>query len=236
MTTAFVQYQPPVIQNTAEISTNVAIKAVLYGGAGIGKTRQVLTVPEPIILSAEEGLMSVRGANIPFTRISTMEHVLNFYQWCLRDPAARRFHTVYMDSVSEIAEVCLNSEKAKNKDPRKAYGEAQDRMIDIIRSFRDMATHHVVMVAKMERIKDEMTGALLYGPMFPGQKLPQQVPYFFDEVFYLYDYKDPATQQTTQWIKTRANAQFIAKDRSGNLLEDEPANLGRIFHKIQTGQ
>lgn len=233
---AFVQYQAPVIMNTADISTNVAIKAVIYGPSGVGKTRQVATVPNPIILSAEQGLMSVRGNGVPYTNITSMDHVLNFYQWCIRDPEARRFHTLYMDSVSEIAEVCLNAEKLKNKDPRKAYGEAQDRMIDVIRSFRDIATHHVVMVAKMERVKDEMTGAMLYGPMFPGQKLPQQVPYFFDEVFYLYNYKDPTSGQETQWLKTKGNAQFIAKDRSGNLAEDEPANLGRIFHKIQTGQ
>lgn len=219
--------------NTGQITSNVAIKAVLYGASGVGKTRQARTVPNPIIISAEEGLMSVRGDNIPFTRITSMDHLLNVYQWCLRDPAARQFHTLYLDSISEMAEVCLAAEKTKNKDPRKAYGEAQDRMIDIIRHFRDIATHHCVFVAKMERIKDEMTGAMLYGPMFPGQKLPQQVPYFFDEVFYLYDYKDPTTQQTTQWIKTRGNSQFIAKDRSGNLAEDEPADLGAIFRKIQ---
>ena len=68
--------------------------------------------------------------------------------------------------------------------------------------------------------------------MMPGQKLGQQIPYFFDEVFQLFVYQDPNTKQEIRALRTKKDAQFEAKDRSGALDEWEQPDLTAIFKKI----
>ena len=115
-----------------------------------------------------------------------------------------------IDSLSEIAEVVLSTEKRSAKDPRAAYGEMQDQVSSLIRAFRDLPQKHVYMSAKAERSQSE-TGALLYAPSMPGNKLGQSLPYFFDLVFALRCESDAdgAIQRIIQtdtdgfgWLKT----------------------------------
>ena len=68
--------------------------------------------------------------------------------------------------------------------------------------------------------------------MMTGQKLAQHVPYYFDEVFRLFVYRDPQTQQITRWLRTIDDNQSTAKDRSGRLDEFEIPNLENVFSKI----
>lgn len=227
------QHSSPVIRSTSELSANAAVKIVVYGQSGVGKTVMARTAPNPLILSAERGLLSVRKFNLPFVEINTLDDLRNVYQWAATNPDARSYHTLYLDSITEIADKCLADEKAKNKDPRKAYGEMQDEIVEYFRLFRDLNSHHVVFVAQMEQQKDGVSGALLYGPSIPGQKLPQKVPYFFDETFHAFRYTDPSTQVVGYYLRTQPDNQYQAKDRSGNLDAFEPADIGHIIRKIQ---
>ena len=44
------------------------VKVLVYGASGAGKTTLIPSLPEPIVLSAEAGLLSIRGSNIPVYR------------------------------------------------------------------------------------------------------------------------------------------------------------------------
>jgi hypothetical protein len=218
------------IQSTQNVGVN-GIKSLIYGPPGSGKTVLCSTAPAPIIISAESGLLSLRKMNLPFIEIKTMGQLIEVYNWCLQSNEARQFYTICIDSISEIMEVLLTSEKQKTKDPRKAYGELADQGVGIARAFRDLPGRSVVILAKEEYDKDDTTGMMMYGPMLPGKKLGPQLPYFFDEVFQLVVGKD-AAGNSMRALRTRMTMQHTAKDRSGSLNEWEEANLQKIFTKI----
>ena len=71
----------------------------------------------------------------------------------------------------------------------------------------------------------------MYGPSAPGQKIAENLPYFFDEVFALQNWKDDEGNFKSAF-QTRRDAQYEAKDRSGALALAEPANLDDIRSKI----
>lgn len=224
------------IQDTRTASLKHGIKSMIYGSSGVGKTRLLASAPKPIILSAENGLLSLRHLNLPFIQIKNIEQLREAYTY-LSGPKGQQFHTIGLDSASEIAENCLTEAKKANRDMRKAYGDIQDDMLEIFRNFRDIPFKHVVFLAKQEYINDGLTGGKYWAPSFPGNKLAQAAPYYFDEIWQLMRWKDEAGKP--YWgLRTQPDNQNTAKDRSGCLAEFENADpatgggLSEIFLKM----
>lgn len=221
------QYQ---IQNTRDVKTHNGIKVMVYGLAGSGKTRLLATAPKPIIVSAEQGLLSLSNQDVPFIQIKqgpnekpALEQLKEIRMQIYND---KRFWTACLDSASEIAEVCLRDMMARNKDPRKAYGDMAQEVLAEVRMWRDFPQRHVVFIMKQGRMKDEQTGGILNGPLMPGNQLDQHMPYMFDECFQL------VTMGGNSGLRTRRDNLNEAKDRSGKLDEWERPDLTYIFNKI----
>ena len=206
------------------------VKFLVYAHAGSGKTSLIPTLPKPVILSAEAGLLSISQHDIPFIEIKSMADLMEAYSWITQSNEAKHFESVALDSISEIGEVVLNHEKKIAKDPRQAYGALQEQMTDMIRAFRDVPDKHVYFTAKCEKSTDE-TGRLLYAPSMPGSKLGQALPYFFDEVFCLRVERDN-DNQPVRALMTQSDGLWQAKDRSGRLAAWEQPDLGAIIRKI----
>ena len=218
------------VKTTGSLSAN-GVKVLVYGQAGAGKTSLIKTLPSPIVLSAEGGLLSIQDADLPFIEIASMTDLQEAYKWLTESDDAKAYKSVALDSISEIAEVVLNAEKKATKDPRQAYGAMQEQMADIIRAFRDLPGRHVYMSAKLEKTQDEM-GRVLYAPSMPGNKTGQALPYFFDEVLALRVEKD-ADGNTQRALMCDSDGLWLAKDRSGKLDMWEAPDLGAIIAKIQ---
>lgn len=217
------------LKTTGDIYNN-GVKIVVYGASGAGKTSLIPTLPNPVVLSAESGLLSIRDANIPFIEIASMEQLQEAYMWCRDSEEAKQFETVALDSISEVAEVVLNHELKKNKDGRAAYGELNTTMTELIRAFRDLPKKHVYFSAKLEKSQDE-TGRLLYNPSMPGKSLTQSLPYLMDEILAL------RVERDSEGVNQRAimcdtDGLWLAKDRSGKLEPWEAPDLGEIIRKI----
>ncbi len=208
------------------------LKVCVYGSSGAGKTRLCATTGAPtIIISAESGLLSLRDTDIPVIEVQTLQDVFEAYQFVSQSAEASHFEWVCLDSISDIGEAVLSAEKKASKDPRQAYGAMADQMHELVRAFRDLPGKNVYFSAKMEKQKDEQTGAMLYSPSMPGQKLGQALPYFFDEVLVLRAEKD-AEGNLARFFQTAGDYNFTAKDRSGALDLYEPADLSAIRAKI----
>lgn len=216
------------LKRTRDLSRN-GVKLLVYGAAGAGKTSLIRTLPNPIVLSAEGGLLSIQDADLPYIEIATMDDLRQAYSFVVSDEGAE-FQSVALDSISEIAEVVLNAEKKVAKDPRQAYGAMQEQVGDLIRAFRDLPGKHVYMSAKLEKSQDEM-GRMLYAPSMPGNKVGQSLPYFFDEVLALRVEKD-AEGNTQRALMCDTDGLWQAKDRSGKLAAWEAPDLGAIIEKI----
>lgn len=223
------------VKYTNEISKTQGIKALVYGESGSGKTHLIGTAPNPIVLSAESGLLTLRKMRIPFIEVSSFKDMEEVYKWATSSAEGKKFDTICLDSVSEIAEVILADLLKKHKDPRKAYGETQELVLAMFRGYRDISNKHVYFSAKQGITKDGTNGALFFGPLMPGQQLGVQIPYLFDELFQLDIFVDAATQSKFRALRCQKDNQFQAKDRSGILEMWEEPHLGKIFDKIAKG-
>lgn len=215
-----------------EAAQNNGLKAMVYGVAGSGKTTLAKTFGVPtVVISCEAGLLSLSDTDLPVIEISSIDDISEAFRLLTETDDGRQFKAIVIDSISEIAEVLLSEEKASSKDARAAYGNTSERMMQLLRAFRDLPGRHVLFISKLEKVKDEMTGALMYGPSMPGQRLGQALPYLVDEVFALRVEKD--TEGNAQrWLQTTPDFQWQAKDRSGRLAAFEPPDMAHVITKI----
>lgn len=219
------------LKRTSNLHADNGVKMLVYGQAGAGKTSLIPTLPSPVVLSAEGGLLSISGADVPYIEITSMADLMEAYTWLTTSPEARDFQSVALDSISEIAEVVLVEELKRNKDGRAAYGELNSAMTGVIRAFRDLPGKHVYFTAKCEKAQDEQ-GRMLYSPSMPGKTLTQQLPYFFDCVFSLQVGKD-AEGKAHRMLLTDTDGLWVAKNRAaGRLSAWETPDLGAIIAKI----
>lgn len=220
------------LTSTKESVRDNGIKVLVHGPAGSGKTVLCGTTGAPtVIISAEAGLLSLRDKDIPVIEVKSIDDVHEAYRFVQESGEGQQFSWVCLDSISEIAEVCLAAEKKAAKDPRQAYGALSERMGEMIRAFRDLPGRNVYFSCKQERAKDEQSGAMLYYPSLPGNSLKQGVGYFFDEVFALRVERDP-DNNPYRVLQTARDLNYEAKDRSGALDMFEPPDLAHIHAKI----
>tara|TARA_R110000822_G_scaffold82279_3_gene194750 strand:- start:862 stop:1539 length:678 start_codon:yes stop_codon:yes gene_type:complete len=217
------------LQSTKSIHQD-GIKILAYGAAGSGKTSLIKTLPSPVILSAEGGLLSIADDDLPFIEIGSMDDLREAYEWLETSDDAKQFKSVALDSITEIAEVCLANEKKINKDPRAAYGEMQTTMAEVIRLFRDLKGRNVYMTAQLAKTTDEM-GRVLYSPSMPGQKAGQSLPYAFDIVAAMRVEKDEEGKPQRA-LMLESDGLWQAKHRMGAKLDAwEAPDLGEIIKK-----
>ena len=212
------------------------VKVLISGPAGIGKTMIASTAPSPIIISAEAGLLSLAGLDVPVIEVTTVAQVTEAYEFLTSSKEATQYKTICLDSISEIGEVLLSEYKKLSKDPRAAYGQLNDDMAALIRSFRDIKEKHVYFSAKQTRLAEEDSGRVYYKASMPGKSLLAGLPYFFDEVFVmnLGKLEDGSIYRYLQTGKTLAHED--CKDRSGRLEMVEKPDLTYIFGKIAQPQ
>jgi len=226
------------VETIDEAVEQTGIKMCVFGFAGAGKTVLSATTEAPtVILSAEAGLLSLKNApaevkaRLAVVQIKTLQDMGQAFAWLQTGHMA---DWLVIDSISEIAEVVLSSAKSTNKDPRGAYGDMADDMLELIRQLRDLPGYNVMMTAKQIRVKDDFTGITSYVPMLPGRQLTNQIPYMFDEIFALR--VEPHPQEAGKFIRVLQTGRDVAydcKDRSGKLDMYELPNIAHIARKIQ---
>lgn len=214
-------------------STQITLKylnILIYGESGVGKTRLCATAPNPLIISAEAGLLSLSGYDIDVFEIKKRKDCDEIYDFLTMSKDASKYSTICIDSLSEIAEVLLTDEKKNTKDARQAYGIMNDEMQIVVRGFRDLP-FNVYFAAKNKKIEDEGTRTTYHQPSLPGKAMLENLPYFFDIVGKMdYGRLDDGTR--FRYISTVGDRFHVAKDRSGLLSPMEKPDLSYIIKKI----
>lgn len=210
-------------------------KLVVYGAAGTGKTSMIRTCPRPIILDIEGGLIAIKGSGLPqLPKITTIQEMFAAHRWFLSDQNARQFQTICIDSIAEIAEVCLKHEKGRTSNKQAAYGEMAESVLAVLRLYRDIPHYNVYMTCKEEYEKNYQTGAINYQPSVPGKVLAFELPYVFDGIFRLQAFKDANTGTNPRWLQTQPDQNTVAKERTGKLLSWEAPDFSAILAKINS--
>lgn len=206
------------------------LKVLVYGFPGSGKTRFAGTAGKrfkPLILSAESGLLvlnQIKDADgkpikFDFVKIEKFEDI-EFARQFLRFKD-HKYDTVIIDSLTEIQQVCMDKilrEEKREKAQMQDWGTLNNRMVAMIRDFRDMNLNFIV-TALCDSIEDQETGTARLGPLLQG-KLKETVDGYFDEVFYLTGKEAKSPDGKTdikRYLVTQGSNRFRAKDRSGML-------------------
>ena len=219
------------IQSTADIEFN-GVKCIVYGGPGVGKTRLCATAPRPIIISAEEGLLSLSDVDCAFVEIKSLKDLDDAYKQLRNHPD---YDTICLDSVAEIAEVLVMELLPNYKDGRQAYAELARSMIPMLKRFRDIKGKNTVFTCKKIDVKDEESGNVTTELFLPGNVLGNQIPYLVDELFYM-----DIDRTGIPFLQTKPSRKVFAKDRSGALDpkgefakdKDSVPDLSVLFKKI----
>ena len=220
------------IVSPADAVQDQGAKILVYGMAGAGKTFLARTAPgKVLVISAEAGLLSIRDAqNVEAIEVKSAAEVVEVYE-ALRS-GKLQYDTVCLDSISEISELLLQAEKARHKDARKAYGEVQESVTNVMRAFRDLQMH-VMFICKEDKVNND--GTFEQAPKMVGTKLGQSITYFFDEVLALRVIEDTDAEGNpiqARWLQTRIGQGYVAKDRSGKLEAIEEPNLTKLIEKL----
>ena len=220
------------IVSPADAVQDQGAKILVYGMAGAGKTFLARTAPgKVLVISAEAGLLSFRDAqNVEAIEVKSAAEVVEVYE-ALRS-GKLQYDTVCLDSISEISELLLQAEKARHKDARKAYGEVQESVTNVMRAFRDLQMH-VMFICKEDKVNND--GTFEQAPKMVGTKLGQSITYFFDEVLALRvieDTDEEGNPVQARWLQTRIGQGYVAKDRSGKLEAFEEPNLTKLIEKL----
>ena len=220
------------LSTTKKEGSEHGVKVLCYGMPGVGKTYMIRTAPNPLIISNEAGLMSLQDVTIPVIVVEDYDSLLEAYQFVETSQEMEKFDTIALDSISEIAELILAHEKRQVTDVRQAYGELQLKTIGLCRAFRNIKGKHVYMSAKQERTQNE-NNVFVNMLNLPGQRLKQDLPYIFDEIFCLRAETND-TGELVRTLQTQPTFTHVCKDRSGKLDIYEPPNLQIIFNKISS--
>lgn len=206
---------------------------LVHGRSGVGKTSLAKTIPgdeKILIISAEGGLLPLRGLEIDVYEIKTFADVDTIMAFLAKDT---QYQWVFVDSLTEIAEKCLEAEARKGGELRKPgwdeYYWFTMKMEQFIKQLRDLRGLHVVLTALSAVDTEDERGKLM--PVIPARKLRSLLSQFFDEVLYMDVDRDGKRSFITDCAPT-----LEAKDRSGSLANPEEPSLSVIVQKIYGGQ
>jgi phage nucleotide-binding protein len=225
------------VMNTKD-SPAQKVKALIAAPSGAGKTTLAKTLTgKTILISAEAGLLCLKGADIDYVDISTNDkgdvlktsaerigRLVEVFNWL---HAGTEYKNVFVDGLTEISELLvdeLNRQFPDRKDTFPMWGEYAKRMRGVIKNFRDLP-YNVFITVVTEVDKDENNKRFM-GFQVAGS-ISKKLPQYFDEVFYIHVDADKKRS-----IITLGSDTIIAKDRSNKLLPVEECDLAMIMAKI----
>lgn len=160
-------------------------KIALFGGTGTGKTRSVMSCPKPCLyITSENKYSSVTDRT--GLKIIELESFQQFVDSIIAFSQKSKepnfpYKTIFIDSLTDIADKRLLEIKPLYKDVRLAYSVVLDEIIELIYYIK-LIKCNVITIFKQERLQDDEMN-MVYGPMLPGNKLGNKIPYEFDEIY-----------------------------------------------------
>jgi AAA domain len=208
------------------------VKLLCYGPPGSAKTPQTNYAPRPLLLATEPGLLSMRGSTVPTYEANTPAKINEFFKWFFSSAETKNFDTLCIDSVSQLADTYLQQALKDNKHGMKAYGEMAESTMEHLRTLYYTREKHTYLICKEET--KNLDNQTVRRPYFPGQVLPIDIPHMYDVITRLAKTNVPGMVGETLAFQCVGTYNIIARNRTGNLNDFEPPNLGDLIRKAMS--
>ena len=240
---------PPTI--TIKSSRQVAAmnhkKICIHGPSGVGKTMLAATLGgrKPLVILTERtgdeslhpsNIEKVFGANrtdilydidiIEAFEPDAFESALNYAL------NSTEHDVIFFDSLSKGSRLILRNAKRTNAHGMKAYGEHNDRAMDLL-ELLIAGDKDVIAICHTTRNEDAETGETVYVPSFEGKVFTEKSVYDWPHVLFLERLlrEDDGTPYRALRCHT-GDSTRRCKNRGGLLDELEPPHLGDILRKL----
>ena len=161
------------------------------------------------------------------------------------DPAGHaQYTTLFVDSITVASRMSFQScqlqpeafsDKTGKPATRGAYGLLGREMIRWVTQLQH-TPKNVILVGILEQQEDELKRKH-WEPQIEGAKTGRELPGIFDLVMTLQNFEAEDKTQYRAFVTQQQNPWgYPAKDRSGTLELQEPANLGKVLEKIRAGK
>lgn len=213
-----------------------ALKMVVYGDSGVGKTVFGSTAPKPLYISAEAGLLSIADKDIDVVEINEWPDLVAVFE--LLKKGGHGYQSVVLDSLTELQKKHQDYLLAKTSQPRlsmQAWGDNISAVRKVCRLFRDLPLNVILIALAGEIASEDGSGTPRKCFALNGKTLPGEVMGFFDLVGFMFtqDQKDDSGATVTKRaIRFQPNETIPAKDRSGKLNTLEPPDFQAIYGKV----
>lgn len=219
------------LRPAGQLAQRYGVKILCFGPPGSGKTPAIMTAPNPVLLATEPGLLSLRGSNVPTWEAGSADRVEDFRKWFFGSNEARKFDTLCVDSVSQMAEHYLTRAEANNKHGMAAYGQMADDAFAFISALYYQREKHVYLVCKEEVMADGWRR-----PYFPGKELNAKVPHLYDVILRAAFTLVPGHGEAYAFLTTPSQNWFCRSRQSPHeppkLAAFEPQNIKAIIDKL----
>ena len=232
----------PTIQSTQAYNKTAGVKLCVYGKAAVGKTPLAKTVKKALILATEDGVGTVSDVCIPLIRINDTASLNGMRQWLAVPANTAAFDWIILDSLTNLTHTIFTevAGTVKSNDPRKFYGELQDRIIPFLETLFKLNKN--VLVTMWQGEESTPAGMFLrHIPVTKGQAIATYCMHFFDVTMNMALHQVPQTQAdgtvisvTMPFLQTREFNNVFARDRHQKLANYEPADLTAIYNKLIT--
>lgn len=221
------------IENTSD-RKNTFVNVIVYGDSGVGKTSLVKTLPREttLVLSAEDGLLSIKDHAVDYVKVKSIGDVLEV----INDADATKYKNIVVDSITELSQNHFTHlknkyEQVEKRENKKAgsmgirlWGDFLEDFSLMFKTLRGLEKNVLALALTKESEND--TGKLVKKPDVYG-KSSERIIAWFDECFYMHVDKSGERRLLTDAVDT-----VMAKDRSGMLDKVIPADIGKVFAKI----
>lgn len=221
------------IQNTKDIES-VNRSYLVFGASKTGKTRLVTTLPKgkTLLVNVENNLDSIAGVDVMKVDCFDTDEWREIISY-LGEKGPPEW--VFVDSISALLQKVFSGEFKKTKDGRAAYSAVERAYYDIMADIKTLPCN-IVCIGQMGKIKDEITGGMIYGTSLPWAKLENQLPYNFSVVAAMRAEKDE-NGDIVYGLQCQPDHQYQVGARTNygeeNPLEYyEPADLLALHNKI----
>lgn len=240
---------PPsiVIKSSRQVAAQNQKKICIHGPSGVGKTSLVATLGgrKPLVILTErtgdeslnpDNIVKMFGANRPDILYdidiieafepNAFERALNFAL------NSTEHDLIFFDSLSKGSRLILRNAKKTNAHGMKAYGEHNDRAMDLL-ELLIAGDKDVIAICHTTRTEDAESGEVVYVPSFEGKAFTEKSVYDWPHVLFLERMLSETDGTPYRALRCHTgDSTRRCKNRGGLLDELEEPHLGNILKKL----